>query len=70
MLYVLDVSEQCGYTIQQQATLFHSISPLFASKPLLVVANKVCAPIIAALPQLVTSSVAHSNDSESSVRWC
>ena len=41
VLYVLDVSEQCGYTIQQQATLFHSISPLFASKPLLVVANKV-----------------------------
>ena len=41
VLYVMDVSEQCGYTIQQQATLFHSISPLFASKPLLVVANKV-----------------------------
>lgn len=41
VLYILDVSEQCGYTIQQQATLFHSISPLFASKPLLVVANKV-----------------------------
>ena len=42
---MLDVSEQCGYTIQQQATLFHSISPLFASKPLLVVANKVSDPL-------------------------
>jgi nucleolar GTP-binding protein len=41
VLYVLDVSEACGYTIAQQAALFHSISPLFASKPLLVVANKV-----------------------------
>jgi len=41
VLYVLDLSEQCGYTIAQQAALFHSISPLFASKPLLVVANKV-----------------------------
>lgn len=38
---MLDLSEQCGYTIAQQAALFHSISPLFASKPLLVVANKV-----------------------------
>lgn len=38
---MLDLSEACGYSIAQQAALFHSISPLFASKPLLVVANKV-----------------------------
>jgi nucleolar GTP-binding protein len=42
VLYILDISEQCGYTIAQQAALFHSIKPLFANKPLLVVANKVC----------------------------
>jgi Nucleolar GTP-binding protein 1 (NOG1) len=41
VLYIVDISEQCGYTIAQQAALFHSIKPLFASKPLLVVANKV-----------------------------
>lgn len=41
MLYIVDVSEQCGYTIQQQAALFHSIKPLFASKPLLIVLNKI-----------------------------
>ncbi len=41
MLYVLDVSEQCGHSLAQQAALFHSIKPLFANKPLLVVANKV-----------------------------
>lgn len=41
VLYILDISEQCGYTIAQQAALFHSIKPLFANKPLLVVANKV-----------------------------
>ena len=40
VLYILDVSEQCGHSLQQQAALFHSIKPLFANKPLLVVANK------------------------------
>lgn len=40
VLYVLDISEQCGYTIAQQAALFHSIKPLFANKPLMIVANK------------------------------
>ena len=40
VLYVMDISEQCGYTIAQQAALFHSIQPLFSNKPLLVVANK------------------------------
>ncbi len=41
VLYVLDVSEQCGHSLAQQAALFHCIKPLFANKPLLVVANKV-----------------------------
>ena len=41
MLYIVDISEQCGHTIQQQAALFHSIKPLFASKPLLIVVNKI-----------------------------
>ena len=40
VLYVLDISEQCGYTLAQQAALFHSIKPLFANKPLMIVANK------------------------------
>lgn len=40
-LYLVDVSEQCGYTIAQQAALFHSIKPLFANKPILIVVNKV-----------------------------
>ena len=40
ILYIVDISEQCGYTIAQQAALFHSIKPLFANKPLLVVCNK------------------------------
>lgn len=36
VLYVMDVSEQCGHTLQQQLELFNNIRPLFA--------NKVCIP--------------------------
>eukprot|EP00798_Chlamydomonas_sp_ICE-L_P019000 gene19000-25583_t len=39
-IYMVDISEQCGYTIAQQATLFHSIKPLFSNKPILIVCNK------------------------------
>ncbi len=41
VLYIVDISEQCGHTIQQQAALFNSIKPLFASKPLMIVLNKI-----------------------------
>ena len=41
VLFVVDASGACGYTLEQQSRLFHSIKPLFAGKPLLVVANKV-----------------------------
>ena len=50
MLYIVDISEQCGYTIAQQAALFHSIRPLFSNKPLLIVANKTDAIRPEALP--------------------
>lgn len=40
VLYIVDISEQCGHTIQQQAALFYSIKPLFSGKPLLIVLNK------------------------------
>jgi len=40
VLYVLDPSGACGHSLAEQAALFHSIKPLFAGKPLLVVANK------------------------------
>ncbi|GLC36542.1 hypothetical protein PLESTM_000458200 [Pleodorina starrii] len=41
VMYLVDISEQCGYTIAQQAALFHSIKPLFANKPVLIVVNKI-----------------------------
>ncbi|EGB11113.1 hypothetical protein AURANDRAFT_22083 [Aureococcus anophagefferens] len=40
VLFFVDVSEQCGYTIEQQSSLFHSIRALFADKQLVLVANK------------------------------
>ena len=36
MLYLVDISEQCGFSIQQQFDLFASIRPLFHNKPLVV----------------------------------
>ncbi|KAK7605461.1 hypothetical protein V9T40_007319 [Parthenolecanium corni] len=41
ILYFIDVSERCGYSIAQQIKLFDNIKPLFSNKPLLVVYNKI-----------------------------
>ncbi|KAE9454589.1 hypothetical protein C3L33_13510, partial [Rhododendron williamsianum] len=40
VLFFLDISGSCGYTIVQQAALFHSIKSLFMNKPLIIVCNK------------------------------
>ncbi|CAG9764065.1 unnamed protein product [Ceutorhynchus assimilis] len=40
VLYFMDLSEQCGHTLDEQVKLFESIKPLFANKPLIIVANK------------------------------
>lgn len=41
ILYFMDLSEQCGYTVQAQIQLFHSIRPLFANKLVFIVINKI-----------------------------
>ncbi|CAH0492866.1 hypothetical protein KXD40_001023 [Peronospora effusa] len=41
ILFFMDISEQCGFTIEQQLSLFENIRPLFANKPLVLVCNKV-----------------------------
>jgi len=41
IIYVIDISEECGYTIEQQVSLFESIKPLFTGKPLVVGLNKI-----------------------------
>lgn len=41
VLFFLDISGSCGYTVAQQAALFHSIKSLFMNKPLIIVCNKI-----------------------------
>ena len=49
VVYIVDVSEECGYSIAQQVTLFQSLKPLFANKPILICCNKVDARPMEAL---------------------
>jgi nucleolar GTP-binding protein len=46
ILYFMDLSEQCGYSVTDQIKLFNSIKPLFANKIVFVIINKVdiCRP--------------------------
>lgn len=41
ILYFMDLSEQCGYSVADQIKLFHSIKPLFANKVVYIVINKI-----------------------------
>lgn len=41
VMYFMDLSEQCGYTVEAQCKLFHSIKPLFSGKPTMLVINKI-----------------------------
>ena len=40
VLFMIDVSETCGYSIEKQVSLYHNIKALFSNKPLLVVCTK------------------------------
>lgn len=50
ILYIMDVSEQCGYSIEEQVSLFNNIKALFVNKPLVLVANKIDIKKIEDLP--------------------
>ena len=41
VLYFMDLSEQCGYPVDAQIQLFHSIKPLFANKLVFIIINKI-----------------------------
>ncbi|BGP05443.1 Nucleolar GTP-binding protein 1 [Rhodotorula toruloides] len=41
VLYFMDLSEQCGFTVEAQCKLYQSIKPLFANKPTFIVINKI-----------------------------
>lgn len=57
VLYFLDVSEQCGYPMDQQLKLFESIRPLFANKQVIIVANKTDVVPYEKLSEHVRSSI-------------
>ncbi|XP_003384727.1 PREDICTED: nucleolar GTP-binding protein 1-like [Amphimedon queenslandica] len=40
VIYVMDLSGQCGHGIEEQIQLFENIRPLFSQKPLLIALNK------------------------------
>lgn len=40
ILYFMDLSEQCGYSVAAQVQLYHSIKPLFANKPTVLILSK------------------------------
>ncbi|TPX30200.1 hypothetical protein SmJEL517_g06181 [Synchytrium microbalum] len=41
ILYFMDLSEQCGYSVAEQIKLYESIKPLFVNKPTMIVINKI-----------------------------
>ena len=41
ILYFMDLSEQCGYSVRDQIKLFRSIKPLFSNKLVFLVINKI-----------------------------
>ena len=41
ILYFMDLSEQCGYSVSAQIALFKSIKPLFSNKLVFIVINKI-----------------------------
>ncbi|OZC05449.1 GTP-binding domain protein [Onchocerca flexuosa] len=41
VLFIMDISETCDHTIEEQVALFESIRPLFVNKPVLIGLNKI-----------------------------
>lgn len=65
VLYFMDLSEQCGYSVEAQVLLFNSIKPLFNNKPTFLVINKIDAAKLEDLDEdkasLVHSVIEESN---------
>lgn len=41
VMFFVDLSEQCGYSVKEQLALYESLKPLFVNKPTLLVINKI-----------------------------
>jgi nucleolar GTP-binding protein len=57
VLYFLDISEQCGYPLDQQLKLFESLRPLFSKKQVIIVANKTDVVPYESLPSHIRSQI-------------
>lgn len=68
VLYFMDLSEQCGYSIEAQVQLFNSIKPLFTNKPTFLVINKIDAARLEDLDES-RSSLVHSIVEESNGKF-
>ncbi len=55
VVFMVDVSESCGYSLDDQLQLFQSLNPLFGKKPTMLVLNKIDLCPIDALDQEQTS---------------
>ncbi|KAF5346754.1 hypothetical protein D9756_010378 [Leucocoprinus leucothites] len=64
VLYFMDLSEQCGYTVEAQCKLFHSIKPLFNGKPVMLVINKIDVTRLEDIPPESRALVQEIIDSE------
>ncbi|KIY53602.1 P-loop containing nucleoside triphosphate hydrolase protein [Fistulina hepatica ATCC 64428] len=64
VLYFMDLSEQCGYTVEAQCKLFHSIKPLFSGKPTMLVINKIDVTRLEDLPLETRALVQEIIDTE------
>lgn len=41
VLYIVDISEQCGHTLEEQLALYRNIKPSFSNRPIVIVINKI-----------------------------
>ncbi|CAG8512761.1 3089_t:CDS:10, partial [Scutellospora calospora] len=41
IMFFMDLSEQCGYSVTEQITLYQNVKPLFVNKPTFIVINKI-----------------------------
>lgn len=69
ILYIVDFSEQCGYSIQQQLELYNAIKPLFVKKPVFIINNKIDVMSLDKLPQETKNFINEFLACESNVQF-
>ncbi|CAG8437906.1 16802_t:CDS:10 [Acaulospora morrowiae] len=51
IMFFMDLSEHCGYSVADQIKLYHNIKPLFVNKPTFIVINKIDVMRLEDLPE-------------------